>query len=188
MNLHNLKIDRSWTLFLDRDGVINRRRVDDYVKSWDQFEFLPGVTGAMKKFKLIFGRIIIVTNQQGIGKGLMTEQQVLTVHQQMLDAIRHDGGNVDAVFHAPHLHSDRSFMRKPGIGMALKARRMFPEIHFKRSVMAGDSLSDMIFGKRVGMTTVLISPDASLAKSNPKQINHSFPDLLSLSDAIQSSI
>ena len=72
MNLQDLKIDRGWTLFLDRDGVINRRIVDDYVKSWDQFKFLPGVPDAIKRLAGVFGRIIVVSNQQGIGIGLMT--------------------------------------------------------------------------------------------------------------------
>jgi histidinol-phosphate phosphatase family protein len=184
MNLQHLKIDRNWTLFLDRDGVINRRIVDDYVKTWDQFEFLPGVVDALKQFHQAFGRIIVVSNQQGVGKGLMNEQDVISVHSRMMAEIELAGGKVDAVFFSPHLRSERSVMRKPNVGMALKARRQFPEIRFNHSVMAGDSLSDMIFGKRAGMKTVLISTDSTLAKRHPRQIDFLFPDLISLASGL----
>jgi histidinol-phosphate phosphatase family protein len=184
MSLQHLKFDNTWTLFLDRDGVINRRIVGDYVKTWDQFEFLPGVPGAMAIFARVFRRIIIVSNQQGVGKGLMTDHDVKAIHQKMVEEIRQAGGKVDEVFYSPHLHNHRSVMRKPEVGMALKARKHFPEIRFKRSVMAGDSLSDMVFGKRAGMKTVLISPDATLAKSYPRQIDFLYPDLISFANML----
>ena len=184
MNLKHLMIDRSWTLFLDRDGVINHRIVDDYVKTWEQFEFLPGSLEAMPLFRQRFGRIIVVSNQQGVGKGLMSDNQVAAIHLQMAEEIRKAGGRVDAVFYSPHLQSDRSFMRKPNIGMALKARKQFPEIRFSKSVMAGDSISDMFFGKRAGMKTVLISTDSKPAQLYPRQIDYVFPDLISLANAL----
>jgi histidinol-phosphate phosphatase family protein len=182
MNLNQLQIDRTWTLFLDRDGVINRRIVDDYVKTWDQFVFLPGVLDALKKFHHVFGRIIVVSNQQGVGKGLMSEADVQSVHIRMQDEIKNAGGNIDAVFYSPHLQSDKSIMRKPNIGMALKARRQFTDIRLNRSVMAGDSISDMIFGKRAGMKTVLISQNAEPAQLHPRQIDYLYPDLISLAN------
>ena len=184
MNLQHLAIDKTWTLFLDRDGVVNRRIVDDYVKTWDQFEFLPGTLDAIKRFHEIFGRIIVVSNQQGVAKGLMTETDVKAIHDRMVSEISLTGGKVDAVFFSPHLHSSRSFMRKPNVGMALKARKQFPGIRFNHSLMAGDSLSDMIFGKRAGMKTVLISADPALAKTHHRQIDFLFPDLISLANAL----
>ncbi len=184
MSLQNLKIDHSWTLFLDRDGVINRRIAYDYVKSWDQFEFLPDVPEAIKMFSRVFGKIIVVSNQQGIGKGLMTEPDLQSIHQRMIGEIGHAGGKIDAVFFSPHLKSDGSVMRKPNIGMALKARIQFPGIGFKRSVMAGDSLSDMFFGKRAGMKTVLISSDMAIAKQHARQIDYLYPDLISFAHAL----
>ena len=184
MNLQHLKIDHSWTLFLDRDGVVNRRIVDDYVKSWEQFEFLPGVVDALKRFHEIFGRIIVVSNQQGVGKGLMNEADVRSIHQRMMEEVDRGGGKIDAVFYSPLLHSDRSVMRKPNIGMALKARKQFPDIHFNQSVMAGDSVSDMIFGKRLRMKTVLISQDAEPARIHPQHIDYLYPDLISLANAL----
>jgi D-glycero-D-manno-heptose 1,7-bisphosphate phosphatase len=84
MNLNDLNIDNSWTLFLDRDGVINNRIIDDYIKDWEDFEFIDRVLEAMQKLSLIFGKILIVTNQQGIGKGLMIENDLNKVHAKMM--------------------------------------------------------------------------------------------------------
>ena len=156
MNLKDLHIDGSWTLFLDRDGVINKRIVDGYVKSPGEFEFLPGVLDAMHRLSKVFNRIIIVTNQQGIGKGLMSEEELEVIHQYLTDTVHKEGGKIDAIYHAPGLAEEKSAMRKPGIGMALQAKKDFPEIDFKNSIMLGDSAVDMEFGRRAGMVTVMV--------------------------------
>jgi D-glycero-D-manno-heptose 1,7-bisphosphate phosphatase len=184
MSLKHLKIDSSWALFLDRDGVINRRIVGDYVRSWEQFEFLPGVVDSMVSLSSKFGRILIVSNQQGIGKGLMTEEQLKVIHSRMADEIEKAGGRIDKSYHSPFLESDHSFLRKPNVGMALRARKEFPGINFKRSVMAGDSVSDMIFGRKLGMKTVIISADQQLIRRNHDHIDYAFPDLLSFAESI----
>jgi len=180
MNLQDLKIDATWTLFLDRDGVINRRIIDGYVNSWEQFEFLEGVPEAIARLSSLFGKVVVVSNQQGIGKGMMTGTDVQQIHDRMTEEIGKAGGRIDAVFIAPHLKSEGSVMRKPNIGMALKARKQFPEIRFSRAVMAGDSLSDMLFGKRAGMKTVLISRETDIARKHPKLVDFIFPDLASM--------
>jgi histidinol-phosphate phosphatase family protein len=152
----NFTIDPTWTLFLDRDGVINRLLPGDYVKTIGEFEFLPGSKEAVVQLSLLFNRVIIVTNQQGIGKGYYTHDDLLAIHDHMTEEIEKAGGKVDAVFYAPQLHEENSPMRKPGIGMALQAKKIFPEIDFSRSVMIGDSPTDMEFGKRAGMKTVFV--------------------------------
>ncbi len=184
MNLKDLKIDKNWSLFLDRDGVINHRIVDGYVRSWEQFQFNPGVKDALKEFSGIFGRIIVVSNQQGIGKGLMYEKDVEKVHERMISEVEAAGGRIDAVFYCPTLESDKSFNRKPNIGMALQSRKRFPEIRFRQSIMVGDSLSDMIFGKRVGMKTVFLSSNLPHIRRGYKTINYVFTDLLTFSKAL----
>lgn len=155
-NLSHYPIDQSWTLFLDRDGVINKRLVDDYVKTWDEFEFLPGVKEVLSKFSNVFGRIIIVSNQQGIGKGLMNEDDLNEIHSRMLSEIEESGGRIDAFYHCPELKENNSECRKPKAGMALQAQKEFPEIDFSKSIMVGDSSSDMEFGKNLGMLTVFV--------------------------------
>jgi histidinol-phosphate phosphatase family protein len=152
-------IDSTWTLFLDRDGVINRRLVDDYVKHPGEFEFLDGVTDAIAQLTNVFGKIVVVTNQQGIGKGIYTHDDLAAVHQKMKSEIEQAGGRIDAVFYAPNLAAENSPLRKPGIGMALNAQHIFPQIDFSKSIMVGDTKSDMEFARNAGMKSVFCSPD-----------------------------
>lgn len=182
MILKNLNISESWSLFLDRDGVINVRLVDDYVKKWDDFRFLDGVPEAMKVFNSAFRHIVVVSNQQGVGKGLMKFEDVVEVHKMMVEKINESGGRIDKVYFCPELKKNNPFCRKPSIGMALKAKHDFPDIHFKKSVMAGDSLSDMQFGKRLKMTTVLISENNTIATKYPQLVDYYFRSLHHLAE------
>jgi len=150
------KTDRTWTLFLDRDGVINERLIGDYVKSTGEFKLIDGVAEAIRLASAVFGRIVVVTNQQGIGKGLMTERNLSDIHAYCLRMITEQGGRIDGFYFAPSLAAEGSLLRKPATGMGLQAKAEFPEIDFSRSVMIGDSVSDMEFGKNLGMKTVFI--------------------------------
>jgi histidinol-phosphate phosphatase family protein len=155
MTLAELKVDKTWTLFLDRDGVINLHYPNDYVKKWDEFYFLEGVLDALKSLSKVFRRILIVTNQQGVGKELMTTEDLSYIHDEMLKEVRKYGGRIHAIYSATDLiENDARQMRKPGTGMARQAKKDFPEIEFKKSIIVGDSVSDMQFGRNVGMITV----------------------------------
>ena len=157
MILKDLNIDKSWTLFLDRDGVINKKLENDYVKNWIDFEFLDGVFDALKICNSIFGHIVVVTNQQGIGKGLYRVDDLEIIHKNMLYEIAFYNGRIDKVYFSPHLSTANHPSRKPGTGMALQAKEDFPSIDFGKSIMVGDSLSDMAFGKKLGMRTAFIN-------------------------------
>jgi len=147
-------------LFLDRDGVINKRRPDDYVKDWNQFLFLPQVLNVLRELKKYFHPILVVTNQQGIGKGIMSESEVDTIHQKMKRIVRKHGGRIDKVYYCPDLITDPpSPCRKPNTGMGIMAKNLFPEIRFDLAVMVGDSSSDVLFGKNLGMTSILLNPE-----------------------------
>lgn len=183
-----LSIGPGWSLFLDRDGVINKRIPEDYVKNPGEFEFIPGVTEALAIFAGIFNPIIIVTNQQGIGRGLMTNPQLNLVHEKMLQKITETGGRIDAVFFSPDLKNTSSVTRKPAVGMGLKARRQFPSMNFKRSIMAGDSYSDILFGHRLGMLTVLIGTDKDVAFQCSGMLDFSFPDLISFAEYLKNNL
>lgn len=163
MSIENWNIDRSWTLFLDRDGVINSRIMGGYVTRPGDFEFLPGVLDAIASFSRNFHRIIIVTNQQGIAKGLMTERNLLEVHSYMCDEIHKALGRIDKCFFAPNLVGDAEDLRKPGPAMAEMAKFEFPEIEFKRSVMIGDTDTDILFGKNLGMKTIRIRTEEPIS-------------------------
>lgn len=152
-------IDDSWTLFLDRDGVINVRLIDDYVKNINEFEFLPGVLYAFEIFGKCFNKIIIVTNQQGVGKGLMTLETVGIIHDFMKKQIENQKGRVDAIYVCPQLKTEPDNFRKPSPKMAFMAKNDFPAIDFNKSIMIGDSNSDIEFGHNAGMHTILIGDE-----------------------------
>jgi D-glycero-D-manno-heptose 1,7-bisphosphate phosphatase len=168
------------TLFLDRDGVINRRLPGRYVQEWSEFYFLPGVPDTIASLCTHFDRVVVVTNQQGIGKGLMSAEDLHAVHHQMIAAVEKEGGRIDGVYFCPDLASEPDNCRKPAPVMGHRARRDFPDIDFDHSVMVGDSLSDMVFGKELGMFTVLITTkeeEAGDVASAKKVIDVQFPSL-----------
>ncbi len=149
-------IGDGWTLFLDRDGTINERIVDGYVTNWESFVFLPRVLDALALARAYFERIIIVTNQQGVGKELMTRDELLDIHEKMSEEISIHGGLIDEIYSCESLATDFPNCRKPSPEMAFMARDAFPDIHFRRSVIVGDMPSDMEFGESAGMKRVWI--------------------------------
>lgn len=152
-------IDQTWTLFLDRDGVININKDDGYILHRHEFFFTEGALEAMAILSRIFGRIIIITNQRGVGRGLMTEEALQDVHQYMIARIECCGGRVDALLYCTAV-DDSHPDRKPNPGMAFKAREMFPDIDFQRAVMVGDKAADMEWGRSIGARTVWIASAA----------------------------
>ncbi len=185
MNLNDLNIDNSWTLFLDRDGVINYRIIDDYIKHRKDFKFIKGVLEAMQKLSSLFGKIIIVTNQQGIGKGLMNENDLNKVHSKMIEVINKNSGRIDKIYFSPYLEKEKNAYRKPGIGMALQAKNDFPSIDLTKSIMIGDSITDMQFGKNSEMLTVFISGGSDQIIQNQELIDFRFKDLYSFAETIK---
>ena len=183
MTLNSLGIDKRWTLFLDRDGVLNKRLENDYVKNWAEFEFLDGVLDALAYFNKIFGRIVVVTNQQGIGKGLYRTEDLELIHGNMLYEVRYHGGRIDKVYFSPYLDTLNHPTRKPGTGMGLQAKQDFPEIDFSKSLMIGDSKSDMQFGKALGMFTAFVGAE----EMDPKLVDAQFLSLPAVADFMQNS-
>lgn len=160
--MQDWNIDSSWTLFLDRDGVINNRIIGGYVTSVDEFYFLEGVTDAIAIFSTIFSKIFIVTNQQGIGKNIMNESNLLDIHRYMLDEIEKKGGKITKCYFAPGLKNEVNSIRKPNPGMGLIAKKEFPEIDFNKSIMIGDTDSDIKFGKNLAMKTIRIKTEETI--------------------------
>lgn len=148
-------IDKSWTLFLDRDGVINHEKHLDYIHKWDEFVFYDGVKEAIKIFSTVFSRIIVVTNQKGVGKGITRLDDLYEIHENMKKEIEIAGGHIDAVYFCPDL-DDNSHNRKPNPGMGFQAKKDFDDIDFSRSIMIGNTLSDMSFGRNLGVFTVFL--------------------------------
>lgn len=143
------------TLFLDRDGVINQKLDGDYIKSWDEFKFCENVLESIAELSKIFDKIIIVTNQRGVAKGVMSETDLIEIHSNMVREIKNASGRIDKIYYCTDVH-DSSPNRKPNIGMALQAKQDYPEIEFLNSVMIGDSISDMEFARKLGMRRIFI--------------------------------
>jgi histidinol-phosphate phosphatase family protein len=158
MNLLPGKLSQ-YTLFLDRDGVINRRIPEGYVTCISEFEFLPGVPEAISFFSGVFNRIIVVSNQQGVGKGLMTAEDVGAVHAHLRKQTENQGGKIDGIYFCPALKSDNDPCRKPATGMADQARKDFSDINPQMCIMAGDSRSDLLFARNLNMVSVYIQTE-----------------------------
>ncbi len=158
------KIDDTWTLFLDRDGVINHEKFNDYIHKWDEFQFYDGVLEAFRIFSKKFRHIIVVTNQKGVGKGLTKLEDLYQIHANMEHAIMDAGGRVDAIYYCSDME-DNSPFRKPNPGMGIQAVERFPGIDLGRAIMVGNTISDMEFGRNLGVRTVFLPttrPDVEL--------------------------
>lgn len=176
-------VDNSWTLFLDRDGVINHEKHQDYIHTWDEFKFYAGVKEAIKIFAQIFKYIIVVTNQRGIGKGVTTLADLENIHNNMIDEIVQSGGRIDAIYFCPDLNND-SLNRKPNIGMALQAKNDFPGIDFNKSIMVGNTLSDMQFGRGIGAKTIFLPTTRPEVNINNACIDGVYPSLITLAQTL----
>lgn len=143
-------------LFLDRDGVINKRRVADYVKRTEEFEFLPDIFEVLPLIHAAGYLAIVITNQRGIGRELMSESDLETIHRMMQEQLQERTGHTfDAIYYCPHDHTDACSCRKPLPGMILQAAEELG-IDTAGSWMIGDSESDIEAGIAAGCRTVRI--------------------------------
>ncbi len=176
-------IDTSWTLFLDRDGVINVEKKDAYVLNASEFIFLNGVQHAIKILSKIFGLMLIASNQRGVAKQLMSLEDLHDVHAYMLEEINKHNGRIDKIYFCTDLNNE-SPNRKPNTGMALQAQKDFAEIDFSKSIMVGNKLSDMQFARNAGMYSVFISSTNPEILFPHTLIDARFNSLLEFANAI----
>jgi D-glycero-alpha-D-manno-heptose 1-phosphate guanylyltransferase len=176
-------IDGSWTLFLDRDGVINHEKAMDYIRNPSEFRFIDGAPEAIAAFASVFGRILVVTNQKGIGRGLMTESDLADIHRHMLAGIGEAGGRVDRIYHCPDTETE-SPCRKPNPGMGLRAMGDYPEIRSDRCLMVGNTMGDMGFGRAIGAWTVFLPSTKPMPEMPHPMVDAVYPDLRSLAKAL----
>ena len=178
-------LNNTWTLFLDRDGVINLEKADDYIHHRDEFLFYPGVPEAISKLSHLFRYIIVVTNQKGIGKGVTNENEVIRMHEYMVGRIVLEGGRIDGIYYCPDI-DEASPCRKPNPGMAFKAREDFPEIDFEKSIMVGNNLSDLQFGRNAGMKTAFLRTTKPGLELPEGMADFESPHLPALADTLAS--
>ena len=153
-------------IFLDRDGVINRDPgFGDYIKSWKEFEFLPGSIEGIKLLNKNGYRIFVISNQAGVAKGLYSEKDLKDITDNMLKEIESQGGKIESVSYCTHLPDAGCSCRKPKTGLIEKATKGF-DIDFKKSYFIGDSRLDIGAGKNIGCKTILLTT----GKEDPKNI------------------
>lgn len=152
------------TLFLDRDGVINKKLEGRYVRDFSEFRFMQGALKSISQLSSVFHRIIIITNQQGISKRIMSVSDLNNLHIQMLERIEESGGLIDKIYYCPHLEEIDCMCRKPKPGMIEQAIIDFPDIIIENSYLIGDSDSDIEAGKVMNLKTVKVNDDYTLAK------------------------
>jgi D-glycero-D-manno-heptose 1,7-bisphosphate phosphatase len=171
-------INKDWTIFLDRDGVINHEKYMDYVYNYDEFIFYEDVPWAIRILSEIAGRVIITTNQRGVGKGLMTEETLVDIHNKMLRDLKAAGGRIDAIYYCTAVNNDHP-NRKPNPGMIHTAQADFRGIDLRKSLIVGNNLSDMEFGRNGGIHTVFVKtthPEQALPHPLIDKAFDSLPD------------
>lgn len=141
-------------VFLDRDGVINRKRPEgQYVTRWEELELLPGVVEGIASLNQAGFRVIVVSNQRCVAKGLISTADLEDIHRRMLEILARGGAKIDAIYYCPHETGDGCNCRKPAPGMLLEAARAMG-IELLSSWMIGDSNSDVEAGKKAGCKTI----------------------------------
>jgi D-glycero-D-manno-heptose 1,7-bisphosphate phosphatase len=153
---------REIALFLDRDGVINRQR-PDHVKSWAEFEFLPAALEGLALLRGMGTRVVVITNQAAVGRGLLREEELLAIHQRMSAAVRAAGGHIERAYACLHTPDAGCRCRKPATGLLERASAELGII-LSGSIMAGDSLRDLDAGRAVGCVPILVGDGDGLAQ------------------------
>jgi D-glycero-D-manno-heptose 1,7-bisphosphate phosphatase len=141
-------------VFLDRDGVINRDSVN-YIKSWSEFEFLPGSLEALKKLTVNGFALIVITNQSVIQRKMVSLKALEHIHEMMKKAVLSSGGEIKDIFFCPHIPEDECGCRKPNPGLILKAGKKH-RIDLNASIMVGDSAKDIECARNAGCGTVIL--------------------------------
>ena len=141
-------------VFLDRDGVINHDS-PDYIKSWSEFEFLPGSLEALKQLTLNGFSVIIITNQSAIHRKMISKEDLDVIHDMMKKNVQSNGGEIKDIFYCPHIPQDKCDCRKPKPGLIYRAKKRY-RIDLKASIMVGDSAKDIECARNAGCGSAIL--------------------------------
>ena len=141
-------------IFLDRDGVIIENR-ESYIRSCKDVKFFPTAFASLRKLSLSIYKIIIVTNQSAVGRGLISLSEAQSINDQFVQAIIEAGGRVDGLFMCPHSPSDHCVCRKPLPGLIFQAAEAL-SLDLSRSIVIGDAISDIQAGQAAGVPTNIL--------------------------------
>jgi D-glycero-D-manno-heptose 1,7-bisphosphate phosphatase len=168
-------------VFLDRDGVINRKLPEgQYVTRWSDFHFLQGVESAIRRLNFLGIRVIVISNQRGVSLGLYTAEDVEMIHSKVQDYLHKHHAHIDAFYYCPH-DDNQCDCRKPKTGMFDKAFERFPEASGSNSLVIGDSISDIEAARAIGMPSVFI-------RGNPDTQRPGAEEAAQLADAVCQSL
>tara|TARA_B100000949_G_C14276579_1_gene449779 strand:- start:1069 stop:1566 length:498 start_codon:yes stop_codon:yes gene_type:complete len=156
-------VEKRRAIFLDRDGVINKKR-DDYVKSIDELEIFPFVASTIKKLNNANFKVIVITNQSAINRNIITHKKVEQIHLTIQNYLKKNQSFIDAFYYCPHRPDENCICRKPKPGLLIKAIQDF-KINPKESWMIGDSNSDLESGRLVGCNVMKINNHVNLEKA-----------------------
>jgi len=168
-------------VFLDRDGVTNRKLPEgQFVRSWRDFEFLPGAESAIAALNRSGRHIIIISNQRGIALGLYTRADVETLHMKLQERMAEHDAHIDAFYYCPH-DRNQCDCRKPKTGLFEQVFRDFPEASAQNSIVIGDSLSDIQAARTLGLLAIFIQGDPKTQKPGAEKA-------AALADAVANSL
>jgi D-glycero-D-manno-heptose 1,7-bisphosphate phosphatase len=168
--LHRLPLTESFlarrpAVILDRDGVLNKRPPRArYVRTWEEFEWLPGAKEALLLLKEAGYRVIVVSNQAGIGRGAMTEADLQQIHKQMGTEVENAGGHIEAVYYCPHNWNEGCECRKPKPGLLFQAQREL-SLDLTRTLFIGDDERDAQAAEAAGCPFIVVSEKTSLLEA-----------------------
>jgi D-sedoheptulose 7-phosphate isomerase len=166
--------------FVDRDGVVNQRQgPHEYVASWEQFRFVPGVIPMLRGLSDQGYELVVVTNQQGVGKGVMSAAALHAIHEAMSQALASEGIALARVLHCPHREQDQCGCRKPRPGLIYRALNELPfVIDLPGSMLIGDAQSDMLAGRSAGIPTLVYVGRPESAGPDATHVVRSVRDVL----------
>lgn len=168
-------------LFLDRDGVLNRKAAEgEYIGRWEEFHLLPGVEEAIAALNRSGRTVIVVSNQRGIARGRYTGADVEELHARLQEHLAAHGAHIDGFYYCPH-DLDECDCRKPKTGLFRQAFRDFPEVSAENSLVVGDSLSDIQAARTLGMPSIFIEGDPETRKAGANEAAE-------LADAVAASL
>jgi len=169
---------------MDRDGVICENR-DDYVKSWEEFVWIPGAKEALSRLKSHGYIVIVITNQSAIGRGIISRETVDKIHQRMGEEVAQTGGKIEKIYYCPHKPDDSCSCRKPEPGLLLRAVEDL-KLDLRTSYLVGDAITDIEMGHKVGSRTIMVKTGKGLSELADKARWKIQPDYIAqdLSEAV----
>ncbi len=175
---------RGKAVFLDRDGVICENR-DDYVKSWEEFVWIPGAKKALSRLKSHGYIAVVITNQSAIGRGVVSRETVDKIHQRMGEEAAERGGKIEKIYYCPHKPDDSCSCRKPEPGLLLQAAEDL-KLDLRASYLVGDAITDIEMGHKAGSRTIMVKTGKGLSELAEKARSKVKPDYIAqdLSEAV----